>query len=207
METKRDEMSNVFLTFKMRKAVTEAAVLHHGQKRKINGSPFISHPYAVALILSNYTSNEDIIIAGLLHDTLEEVPGYTIKDLERDFGDKIAQIVKQVTEEEEPGDETLRRRTWQKRKEGYLDNIRNANCEALMVCCADKIHNLTSLIDDYKEVGEDLWKEFMAPPERELWFYESVLAILKERLDSEIVKELEKAYLEAKNLSLFELKK
>ncbi|MEK7182016.1 MAG: HD domain-containing protein, partial [Patescibacteria group bacterium] len=64
----------MFLTPQIDKAIQRATVLHHGQERKGTGAPYIVHPYAVAFLLAHYTDDEDVIIAGLLHDVLEDVP-------------------------------------------------------------------------------------------------------------------------------------
>ncbi len=191
----------MFFTPKINQAIKKASVLHLGQKRKADGTPFIMHPFSVAFILLKYTDNEDIIVAALLHDVLEDVEGYTTEDLKRDFGPKITRIVEGISEDEAPSKSSADRKTsWLKRKESYLAKLRNDSFEALMISSADKIHNLMSMIEEYKEQGESMWKAFNAPQDKKLWFYGEVLAILKKRLDNKIVKELEKTYLKAKTL-------
>ncbi len=64
------------LTQRLREAINMACRLHPNQVRKADeGLPYISRPFSVAWILSSYTDDEDTIIAGLLHDILEDVPG------------------------------------------------------------------------------------------------------------------------------------
>jgi (p)ppGpp synthase/HD superfamily hydrolase len=88
------------LTPKIQQAINLVSRLHAGQVRKGDDNlPYISHPNSVAWILSNYTNDEDIIVSGLLHDVLEDVKGYYYDDMVRDFGEKIAQIVKGVSED------------------------------------------------------------------------------------------------------------
>lgn len=137
------------LTPKIQKAIYKASVLHKGQKRKVEDLPFVTHLFSVAFILSNYTDNENIIVAGLLHDALEDVKAYYFKDLEKDFGERVTKIVKEVSEDKDPNIEENKKATWQRRKEGYLSHLKNASYEAMMVCCADKIHNLRS---DYRSI-------------------------------------------------------
>jgi len=188
------------LTPKIQKAINKASILHDGQRRKGNNLPYIVHPFSVAFILSIYTDDEDIIAAGLLHDVLEDVKGYYFKDLKKDFGSRISKIVKEISEDKDPNIKEDKKATWQTRKEKYLSHLKNASYEAMMVCCADKIHNLHSLIEAYKEQGDELWKKFNASLDKKLWFYEEILRILKEKLDNEIVKDFEKVYLKAKKL-------
>lgn len=90
-------------TPKIFNALNRAAALHAGQKRKGDGLPYIVHPCAVAFILSEHTGDEDTIIAGLLHDVLEDVPDFGGKKFKKEFGEKIFKIVKGVSEEKETG--------------------------------------------------------------------------------------------------------
>jgi len=189
----------MILTPKLQKAIIGASVLHADQKRKGDGLPYIIHPFSVACILSNYTDDEDVIVAGLLHDTLEDVPEYTKDDLIKDFGERICKIVQEVSEDKDPNDsEEKEKSSWQERKEKYIANLKNDSQEALLVSCADKIHNLRSMMDTYKTQGEEVWKNFNAPKDKILWYYREVLGVMKDKLDNEIVKELEKVFAEAK---------
>ncbi len=190
------------LTPKIQKAINLAGVLHYRQKRKGDGLPYITHPYSVAFILSDYTNDENIIVAGLLHDVLEDVPGYSETDMEKDFGEKITKIVKQVSEEKTLKSKGEKKKTWRMRKSNYLEGLKSVSREALMVCAADKIHNLNSFIEAYKEQGERIAKKFNASIEEKLWFYGEVLKTLKKRLKNNIVKELEKKYKKAEKLFL-----
>jgi len=74
------------------------------------------------------------------------------------------------------------KKSWQARKEDYLKNLENDNYESLMICAADKIHNLKSMMRIYQEQGEEMWKDFNAPVERQIWYYASVIQILKNKL-------------------------
>lgn len=181
-------------------AINRAAELHKGQMRKVSGVPFFTHPFGVALILSNFTDDEDIIIAGLLHDVLEDVRGYSYDDMKREFGRGIADIVRGVTEEKSPRTKRSAKETWMERKATYLEKLKKDSYEAMMISAADKMHNLYSMIEEYKISGDAIWSKFNAPEERKLWFYGEVLRVLKERLKSPIVKKLEEAYAEAENL-------
>ena len=194
------------LTSKIQKAIAKSAVLHIHQKRQECNSPFILHPYSVAFILADYTDNEDIIVAGLLHDVLEDIPGYTVDDMKGDFGDKITQIVKEVSEDSYLDNNFDKKTLWQMRKKGYLENLRNNSFESLMVCAADKIHNLNSIIGAYKEYGREVFDMFNASIDMRMWFHKEVLDILKQRLNHKIVDELEKVYIEAEYLFKKEIK-
>jgi (p)ppGpp synthase/HD superfamily hydrolase len=189
----------MFLTPKIELAIKQAASLHDGQKRKVSDVPYIVHPYAVAFLLAHYTDDEEVIIAGLLHDVLEDVPGYTENDLIAEFGARVTAIVKEVTEdytEAEKEDHSLRKHNWKERKEKYLANLSDDSHEALLVATADKVHNIRSLIDDYAIHGEATW-ERLGNKERIFWFYGETVRIISDRLDHPLAEELRKTFEEA----------
>ena len=190
----------MFLTPNIERAIRRATNLHDGQKRKVSGAPYIVHPYAVAFLLAHYTDDEDVIIAGLLHDVLEDVPGYGTAELEQEFGVRVTAIVSEVTEdytEAEKADHSLRKEGWKERKETYLRKLSDDSHEALLVATADKIHNLRSLLDDYAVHGEATW-ERLGNKERILWFYGEATRVISEHLDHPLAEELRKVFEEAK---------
>ena len=181
-------------------AIRIAACAHEGQYRKGSSTPFIVHPLAVALITQKYYDDEDLFIAALMHDVLEDVPErvYSRNDMLRDFGPDIVGIVEDVTEPDitEPTKEA-----WQERKQGYIDHLAElSDIRPLMVSCADKIHNMSEIIREYKSSGGAIWNAFHVSRQREIWFYESVLAVLQQKVlppeaieeYTEILKELKK---------------
>lgn len=187
----------MFLTKKIERAIVLATVLHQNQKRKMNGVPYIIHPYAVAFLLAHYSDDEDVIIAGLLHDTLEDVPFYTEEKLCAEFGERVCRIVKEVTEaytEEEKKHPYKRAASWLMRKEGYLKYLKDDSEEALLVAAADKIHNMRSFLDEYQIHGEIIWEHFRTDKEKMLWFYNEATQIICSRLEHPIVIELKKIF-------------
>lgn len=179
------------LTPLIQKALDAAAKLHHGAKRKGSDTPFIVHPVGVAIIVSNYTEDEDVIAAALLHDVLEDVPGYGFDAMKRDFGEKIVLLVKDVSEDKDPNVKFDEKATWEERKKKYLTHLNGASEDALLISAADKIHNLYSLRDTYVKLGKSAFDHFNAPPKKIVWYYQEILKILRERLKSPIVDELE----------------
>lgn len=178
------------LTPKIQKAINVSAAKHLGQMRKSSVLPYIVHPFSVAWILAEYTEDEDIIAAGLLHDILEDVKGYYFSDMERDFGPRVAGIVKDVSEEKDPNVKSNLRASWKTRKEKYIIHLRDSSPEALMVAAADKIHNLRSLSEDFRINGEKLWEQFRAGKESTLWFYGEVAEIISQKMPDHPMAEL-----------------
>ena len=183
------------LTDKFQRAVNFAAQKHLGQKRKDRELPYIVHPFSVAWILSGYTNDEDVIIAGLLHDILEDVKESSYQEIADEFGDNVAKIVKGVTEEKDPNIERNEKADWLGRKQKYIDNLKIVGLDSVLVSAADKIHNLQSMASAYEDVGDSLWSHFNAPEDKKLWFYEEVIKVVRQRLaDSSIVEELETSF-------------
>jgi len=155
-------------TDRVERAIAAAVEAHQGQTRKGDGQlPYVVHPVTVALILSRYSDDEDIIIAGLLHDVLEDTH-LSEEAIERQFGPKVLGMVKDVTEPDLPG------LSWETRKDRYLRQLDRAPRGSLLVACADKIANLISMIAAHSTQGDALWERFNAPPDRKLAFYRQV---------------------------------
>ena len=191
----------MFLTAKIEKAIVRSAQLHRKQSRKASGAPYIVHPFAVAFLLAHYVEDEDVICAGLLHDVLEDVPSYGAEKMKEEFGENVYRIVKEVTEDRDPMNRWgffSGQKNWKERKEGYLESLRNDSPEGMMIAAADKIHNIRSLVDGYESHGDRVWTLFRGKKDEMLWFYESVLRILQEKLHHPIIDELEKTLSEAK---------
>ena len=190
------------LTFtpKIQKAIVRSTQLHWNQTRKGDGLPYIIHPYSVAFIVSRYTKDEDTIAAAFLHDVLEDVKKeeYNDKQMIKEFGQNVFNIVKGVSEEKDASiTKKEEKATWEERKRKYLERLRHDSEGSLIVCAADKIHNLQSMIDAYKVQGDKLFSKFNSPATKKLWFYGEVLKVLKEKLNNKIVKELELVFKEA----------
>lgn len=183
-------------TSRIHRAMVMAAQLHRGQRRKTDDIPYVSHPYAVAWIVSHYTDDEDIIIAALFHDVLEDVSGYSIQQMTEDFGARVSSLVQQVTEPEKRPDMTAdeERETWEVRKKNFLNHLCQATPEALMIVAADKMHNMVSMVEAYRRMGEEVWQKFNAPIERRQWFHGEVVGIVQSKLQGELPKRLAEAY-------------
>jgi len=164
------------------KAIVIAAIAHNGQNRKGTDIPYITHPVAVALLASEYTDDEDIIIGALFHDILEDVSSdiYSEKHMRADFGDRVTDLVKAVSEDKNPGEPE---KPWKERKAAYIKHLRHStDTGAIVISAADKIHNLASIIQDFQVTGDELWQRFNAPKEQQLWYYQTVTEIIGEKL-------------------------
>ena len=173
----------------IQKAIAKIGEIHQDQPRRAEDFPYVAHPYAVAIMLSTYTQNEDIIVAGLLHDVLEDVDPtiYSGEDICRDFSHVICHIVQEVSVLETAHRRSVLKLSWRSRKLKYLAQLKTASPEALIICAADKIHFLQSIMTSYSQQGDELWAKFNALPEERLWFCQEILQILQNRLNHRIV--------------------
>jgi len=158
------------------RAMDFAAKAHEGQFRKDRGEkiPYISHPAMVSRLLEGSGFDEGVVAAGILHDTVEDTE-VTLETLKDRFGERVAALVEQVTEE----DKSL---PWEKRKARYLERLREAPFEALAVCCADKIHNLWSLILLHR-AGGDAWDLLSRDRDAQLARFDKLAGLFDERFD------------------------
>ncbi len=173
-------------SYRIEQAIRAAAVLHDGQTRKGPAPyPYITHLFAVAILLADYTTDEDTIIAGLLHDTLEDTD-YTPDELEADFGTHVRAIVEGVTE-------TLRversKYTFEERIDRYFDALLAAPPESLLVSAADKIHNMRSIVEEYHDKPDLFRKHFTHDIGTMILKYDRLKNTLTERLQNDIMKE------------------
>lgn len=169
-------------TPRINRALATAARAHAGQSRKGTDIPYIAHPMAVALIVSEYTDDEDTVIAALFHDILEDVPPliYSANQMEKEFGQWVVTYVKGVSEDK-MADEA--EKPWKTRKLGYLSHLEAVESEQIvLISAADKLHNLLSTLEDYQIYGEQTWQRFNAPKEDQLWFYGAALTTMQNKL-------------------------
>jgi (p)ppGpp synthase/HD superfamily hydrolase len=155
------------------KAIIFAAQKHAGQVRKGTDVPYITHPVEVMQILTAAGCPDRVIIAGLLHDTLEDTAA-TAQEIRDLFGPDILDIVQSESEDKS--------RTWKERKQAAIDRLSGDTIEAKLVCCADKLANLRSMYADKQEIGENLWGRFNAAKNDIRWYYQSIVEKLKNPL-------------------------
>jgi (p)ppGpp synthase/HD superfamily hydrolase len=170
-------------------AIEVAAEAHQGQYRKGTCTPYITHPYAVGLILMEAGCTEAMIIAGILHDTVEDTD-LTLEFIREHFGGSIADIVEGCSE-----NKALR---WRARKTERIEALRTASPEVCIVTCADKLHNLRTIISEHDVIGETVWERFHGGVEDQAWYYRSVLGAISER-DASLQKSVECAKLSKHN--------
>lgn len=173
-------MTPINYTPRLNRALILAATAHHkqGQMRKGTDIPYIIHPVGAMVIASGVTNDEDILIACLMHDVLEDVDTmhYDELDLERDFGLRVLSIVKDVTKDKDL-------LNWRDTAKAYLDHLEHkASTQALVVSAADKLHNLLSIVEDVKIHGRSVEQRFSTKNmDDQIWWYTQVKNVLVKR--------------------------
>jgi len=162
-------------------AIIFAARKHNGQLRKGTDIPYIAHIMEVMQILIENNCSEEIVIAGILHDTLEDTDT-TPDEIRHLFGSLILNIVQTETE-----DKSL---SWIERKSKTIDHLYSASIETKLVCCADKLSNIRSIYSDLKTIGNKVWERFNADKEKIQWYYESIVKALSDISEADMYYDL-----------------
>lgn len=147
-------------------ALAFAAKHHDRQVRKGTKLPYLTHPANVAVILTRYGCDSDTVVAGILHDVIEDCvrEGYSREMLEQRIGDKfgakVLDTVLAVTYRRHDDDGV--ELSGDDRKTDYLERLSAASEEARWVCAADKIHNASSILSDLRRTvdAETVWSRF-----------------------------------------------
>ncbi len=167
------------------KAIVFAAIAHDGQKRKSSNIPYISHPYAVGMLLLRENCPDETVAAGILHDTLEDTE-VTYGELEKEFGEKVARLVLAVSEP----DKSL---PWEERKAHTIQMLKQAELEVIKIITADKLHNLRTIRNELAVKGEKVWERFKRGREKQHWYYTTIVEALSDKKEQfPLIEELEK---------------
>jgi (p)ppGpp synthase/HD superfamily hydrolase len=174
-------------TERLYKALKLASFAHEGQKRKgKNPAPYISHPVFVGMELLRLGYYEDTVMAGILHDTLEDgfpnLERSVVKDMIRNkFGDRVLNLVDAVTEPKDPNTtKEEKRRTWEPRKKAYLEQLKSASPEARAIACLDMYANMLELKQTLEEEGLDALKLFNVDMEKKFKHWQEELDLFAE---------------------------
>lgn len=162
------------------KAIEFAAKKHDGQVRKGTTTPYIVHPMEVMYYLTLSGADQTTIIAGLLHDVVEDTPT-TIEEVEKEFGLDVARLVMFETEDKS--------KPWLQRKTENILRIKNAPKNAQFICCADKLSNLKSIYYDSK-TDPNVWSRFTGTKEQSKEYYRQMIEALSPLKEECIYKNL-----------------
>ena len=181
---------------RLQRAFRYAAKWHDGQARKGTAVPYLSHLMAVASLVLEAGGDEEMAISALLHDVVEDCGGMPrLREIRRQFGPRVARIVKGCTDSF-----TLPKPEWIERKKDYLREVKHADRETRLVSACDKLHNVRTILADYRKDGEAIWVRFSGKKEGTLWYYRALSNEYRRRNPNRITRELEIAVAELERL-------
>lgn len=171
---------------RFQRAFAFAAEKHSGQVRKASTIPYIAHLMGVASLVLEAGGDEDLVIAALLHDVVEDCGGAPmLKEVRRRFGNRVARIVDGCTDAY-----VIPKPPWRERKENYIRRLQKEPAETRLVSAADKLNNVRSIISDYRAIGESVWSRFSGGREGTLWYYRTLRDVFLERKPNRITRDL-----------------
>ena len=165
-----------------------AARAHARQRKKGTEVPYLAHLMGVSAIVLEAGGDEDMAIAALLHDVVEDCGGKLMLDLVRKyFGKRVAHIVDGCTDAYR-----YPKPPWEQRKHRYLTRLRAEDEEVRLVSAADKLYNLRSILSDYRQIGDAVWDRFAGGRGGTLWYYRALVEEFRRGKPNRITDELER---------------
>ena len=176
-------MANAYLDTKlMDRAIEFAVKAHSDSERRGKGFPYIIRPMEAAAIVATMTSDQELLAAAVLHDTVEDT-NVTVDQLRTLFGDRVASLVEAESDVFVEG--LSEEATWHDRKQAAIDRLAAAPHDAKMVALGDKLSNMRAIARDYEVQGDELWKIFHAKGRSDHeWHYRGLAASLSELADT-----------------------
>jgi (p)ppGpp synthase/HD superfamily hydrolase len=187
-------MSNATaLTDRFDRALLCATHVHGGQVRKATSIPYVAHLLAVAATVLEYGRSEDMAIAALLHDAVEDKGGEPrLSGIRNRFGDRVADIVRSCTDTVADLSARQSKEDWHDRNKQYIEHLKKVDKETLLVSLSDTIHNARSILRDFRkpEIGPNVWGRFKKPKEDTLWYYRVLASAFQKLLPSQLADQL-----------------
>ena len=190
------------ITKQFEKALTFAAQLHRDQCRKGGELPYVGHLLGVCGIALENGADEDEAIAALLHDSIEDqAESFGGADklrehLRAEFGEKVLAIVEGCTDAE-----SIPKPPWRERKERYVAHLANASASVLLVSASDKLFNARAILQDFREVGDEVWSRFTGGKEGTLWYYRTLSDAFQAHGSTPLRRELERTVRDLETLA------
>jgi len=178
-------------------ALGYAARLHARQIRKRTERPYIGHLLSVTSIVIEYGGDEDMAIAALLHDAVEDQGEILrLREIRRKFGKRVAHIVDGCTDsygEPKP--------PWLERKRAYLQRVSSESEDVRLVSAADKLSNARETLYEFRIYGESVFERFAGEKEGTLWYYRALTDAFRKAGSNPLVEELNRVVTELESLA------
>ena len=144
------------------KTIKFAVDAHANTERRGKGFPYIVHPMEAMSIVATITSDQEMLAAAALHDTVEDTD-VTIEIVREEFGERIAALVDTESEKPvlKPG--ASESDTWRERKQAAIDRLSASSRDSKIVAMGDKLSNMRAIAQDFHKIGDKIWDRFHAP--------------------------------------------
>ena len=168
-------------------ALAYAERLHARQRRKATNKPYISHLMSVTSIVIAYGGDEEMAIAALLHDAVEDQGGEKrLHEIRKKFGKRVAHIVDGCTDsyiEPKP--------PWLERKRSYVARVAAEDEDTRFVSAADKLSNARDILQDVRKEGDAAFERFQGKKNGTLWYYRALVTKFRKAGTNPLVEELD----------------
>lgn len=169
-------------------ALGYAARLHARQVRKRTGRPYIGHLLGVASIVIEYGGDEEMAIAALLHDAIEDQGGMPrLREIRRKFGERVARIVDGCTDSY-----TELKPPWRTRKLAYIRRVAAEPGDVCLVSAADKLSNARETLHELRVHGDSVFEKFEGKKEGTLWYYRELVKAFRKAGTNPLIDELDR---------------
>jgi (p)ppGpp synthase/HD superfamily hydrolase len=198
-----DASQRLLLTERFTDAVEYARQLHK-EFRKGTGIPYMAHLIGVAAIVMSEAGRrvpvtEDMVIAALLHDTVEDHGGMPrLREVEARFGPNVSRMVAGLSDTF--AEDHDKKEGWEERKAAYVDRLKREQDDVLLISAADKLYNAKAILEDYREIGDVVWERFHRGPEQQLSYFNALLRVFDAHPRNRIVDEFERTVRELESL-------
>ena len=176
-------MANKYIdTDLLDRAIVFAVQAHHNTERRGKGFPYIVHPMEAVEIVATITSDQELLAAAALHDTIEDTD-VTVEQIREAFGERVANLVHAESDQFTEG--VSEEDSWHDRKQAAIDRLAAASHDAKIVAMGDKLSNMRAIWRDYQTKGDELWNIFHVKDKTSHeWHYRGLAASLKELEDT-----------------------
>ena len=169
-------------------AIGFALTIHGDQVRKGSEMPYVSHLLGVASLVLEYGGDEELAMAAVLHDAVEDQGAHQEPVIRQRYGNRVADIVLGCTDAD-----TLPKPSWRARKEAYVAHLGTAHADILLVSSADKLHNARAICTDLRTHGLSVFDRFTGGRDGTLWYYGALADVFSRRRPSPLSAELAEA--------------
>jgi (p)ppGpp synthase/HD superfamily hydrolase len=182
---------------KFAKALQYAARVHGKQLRKRTQRPYIGHLLSVTALVIEYGGDEEMAIAALLHDAVEDQGGLPrLREIRKKFGTRVAHIVDGCTDSY-----TKPKPAWLERKRAYIERVSRESADTRLVSAADKLSNARETLHDFRLQGDAVFERFQGKKSGTLWYYRALVEAFRQAGGDALVEELDRVVSELHSLA------